>query len=88
MKHFGIQTQKLREIIPELIVINKIVPPDYVGSITFELTSHRQELIQVASWMSASFTPELKKMLLEVGCYFERQIMKSGTVQLQIVGLL
>ncbi|MBD2725189.1 DUF1902 domain-containing protein [Nostoc sp. FACHB-892] len=42
-------TQKLREIIPELIVINKIVPRDYVGSITFELTSHRQELIQVAS---------------------------------------
>ncbi len=26
-------TQKLREIIPELIVFNKIVPPDYVGSI-------------------------------------------------------
>ncbi|MBD2532154.1 DUF1902 domain-containing protein [Nostoc flagelliforme FACHB-838] len=42
-------TQKLREIIPELIVINKIVPLDYVGSITFELTSHRQELIKVAS---------------------------------------
>ncbi|MEH2321443.1 MAG: DUF1902 domain-containing protein [Nostoc sp.] len=42
-------TQKLREIIPELIILNKIVPLDYVGSITFELTSHRQELIQVAS---------------------------------------
>ncbi len=42
-------TQKLREIIPELIVLNKIVPQDYVGSITFELTSHRQELIEVAS---------------------------------------
>ena len=41
-------TQKLREIIPELIILNKIVPPD-VGSITFELTSHRQELIKVAS---------------------------------------
>ncbi|MEH2408612.1 DUF1902 domain-containing protein [Nostoc sp.] len=26
-------TQKLREIIPELIILNKIVPPDYVGSI-------------------------------------------------------
>jgi lactam utilization protein B len=23
--------------------------------------------------MGASFTPELKKMLLEAGCYFERQ---------------
>lgn len=42
-------TQKLREMIPELIQMNKIMPPDYVGSITFELTSHRQELIEVAS---------------------------------------
>lgn len=42
-------TQKLREIIPELIVLNNIVPSGYVGSITFELISHRQELIEVAS---------------------------------------
>ncbi|MBW4634348.1 MAG: DUF1902 domain-containing protein [Iphinoe sp. HA4291-MV1] len=42
-------TQKLRQIIPELIQMNRIIPPDYVGSITFELTSHRQELIEVAS---------------------------------------
>ncbi|MFB2769457.1 DUF1902 domain-containing protein [Pelatocladus sp. BLCC-F211] len=42
-------TQKLREMIPELIFLNRIVPPDYVGSISFELTSHRQELIEVAS---------------------------------------
>lgn len=42
-------TQKLREMIPELIQMNRIVPPDYVGSITFKLTSHRQELIEVAS---------------------------------------
>jgi len=42
-------TQKLRDIIPELIIVNRIVPSDYVGSITFELTSHRQELIEVAS---------------------------------------
>lgn len=41
-------TQKLRVIIPELIVLNQIMPPDYVGSISFELTSHRQELIEVA----------------------------------------
>lgn len=41
--------QKLREIIPELLILNKIVSADYVGSITFELTSHRQELIKVAS---------------------------------------
>lgn len=43
-----ILTQKLREIIPELIILNGIVTRDYVGSITFELTSHRQELIKVA----------------------------------------
>ncbi|MEH2440932.1 DUF1902 domain-containing protein [Nostoc sp.] len=42
-------TQKLRQIIPELLVLNQIVPSDYVGFISFELTSHRQELIEVAS---------------------------------------
>ena len=42
-------TQKLRVMIPELVVFNRIVPSDYVGSITFELTSHRQELIEVIS---------------------------------------
>jgi hypothetical protein len=26
-------TQKLREMIPELIFLNTVVPPDYVGSI-------------------------------------------------------
>ncbi|MEH2263766.1 DUF1902 domain-containing protein [Nostoc sp.] len=42
-------TQKLREMIPELLVLNQIVPSDYAGFISFELTSHRQELIEVAS---------------------------------------
>jgi predicted RNase H-like HicB family nuclease len=42
-------TQKLRQIIPELLVLNQIVPSDYVGFISFELTSHRQELIEVVS---------------------------------------
>lgn len=41
-------TQKLREIIPELIISNKIVPPNYVGFISFDLISYRQESIQVA----------------------------------------
>ena len=44
-----ILTQKLRVMIPEIILLNRIVPSDYVGSITFELISHRQELIEVAS---------------------------------------
>ncbi|BBD68402.1 hypothetical protein NIES4072_42850 [Nostoc commune NIES-4072] len=33
-------TQNLREMIPELLILNQIVPYDYVGSISFELTSH------------------------------------------------
>lgn len=42
-------TDKLKEMIPELLYLNHIVPADYIGNITFELISHRQELIQVAS---------------------------------------
>ena len=30
-------TQKLREMIPELIILNRIIPPDYMGSITFDI---------------------------------------------------
>jgi hypothetical protein len=41
-------TAKLREMIPELLLLNNIVAAEYVGNITFELVSHRQELIQVA----------------------------------------
>ncbi|MGM3305923.1 DUF1902 domain-containing protein [Anabaena sp. WFMT] len=41
-------TAKLRVIIPELLVLNNIVPADYLGAIRFELISHRQEFIQVA----------------------------------------
>ncbi|MEH1894593.1 MAG: DUF1902 domain-containing protein [Nostoc sp.] len=33
-------TQKLREMIPELLVLNRIVPSDYVGYISFELNSY------------------------------------------------
>jgi Domain of unknown function (DUF1902) len=42
-------TAKLRKMIPELLFLNNIVAAEYVGNITFELVSHRQELIQVAS---------------------------------------
>jgi hypothetical protein len=42
-------TAKLREMIPELLLLNNIVAAEYVGNITFELVCHRQELIQVAS---------------------------------------
>ncbi|MBD2432808.1 MULTISPECIES: DUF1902 domain-containing protein [Fischerella] len=40
--------QKLKVMIPELIQLNGIMTSEYKGSITFELTSHRQELIEVA----------------------------------------
>ncbi|MEX0271424.1 DUF1902 domain-containing protein [Leptolyngbyaceae cyanobacterium UHCC 1019] len=39
--------QKLRGIIPELIRLNRVVTPS-MGAISFQLTSHRQELIEVA----------------------------------------
>jgi len=39
-------TEKLRLMIPELLVLNQIVPNNYSGTINFELISHRQELIK------------------------------------------
>jgi predicted RNase H-like HicB family nuclease len=42
-------TDKLREMIPELLHLNNIVSDDYIGNIAFELISHRQELIQVVN---------------------------------------
>ncbi|MGD1921756.1 MAG: DUF1902 domain-containing protein [Pleurocapsa sp.] len=41
-------TDKLRKIIPELLYLNNVVADEYVGNITFDLVSHRQELIKVA----------------------------------------
>lgn len=41
-------TQKLRCMIPELVLLNRVLAPD-AGSISFQLTSHRQELIEVVS---------------------------------------
>jgi predicted RNase H-like HicB family nuclease len=41
-------TDKLRNMIPELLHLNNIVPANYDSNITFELISHRQELIQVS----------------------------------------
>lgn len=42
-------TQKLRVMIPELLEANQIASGIETGSITFKLTSHRQELIRLAS---------------------------------------
>lgn len=38
-------TQKLREIIPELIILNKIVPSDYVGLKHFGIQTHQSSII-------------------------------------------
>ena len=41
-------TEKLRVMIPELLILNQQISDNYTGSITFEILSHRQELIEVA----------------------------------------
>lgn len=41
-------SQKLRNIIPDLLLLNEVISADYVGAVTIQLTSHRQELIKVA----------------------------------------
>ena len=40
-------TAKLRNIIPELLILNNLISEDYSGSINFELNTVRQELIKV-----------------------------------------
>lgn len=40
-------TAKLHYLIPELLVLNNCISQNYSGSINFELTTLRQELIQV-----------------------------------------
>jgi Domain of unknown function (DUF1902) len=42
-------TQKLRQLIPELIQLNQLLPTDFQGTIGFELISHRQESLQLAA---------------------------------------
>lgn len=41
-------SQKLRQIVPDLLLLNHVIAADYAGTITIQLTSHRQELIEVA----------------------------------------
>ncbi len=42
-------SQRLRDIVPELLLSNHVISQDYVGAIAIQLTSHRQELVEVAS---------------------------------------
>lgn len=40
---------KLRAIIPELLILNGVLEEDYQGLIQIELICHRQEIISLAS---------------------------------------
>jgi predicted RNase H-like HicB family nuclease len=40
-------TEKLRVVVPELLEANQVLPSG--SAISFELTSHRQELVKMAS---------------------------------------
>jgi hypothetical protein len=40
---------KLRVMIPELLRLNHVIATDYRGAIAFELISHRQDVIEIAS---------------------------------------
>jgi Domain of unknown function (DUF1902) len=42
-------SQKLRDMVPDLLMSNHVISADYAGAIAIQLTSHRQELIEVAS---------------------------------------
>ncbi|MBD1852880.1 DUF1902 domain-containing protein [Leptolyngbya sp. FACHB-711] len=42
-------SQKLRDIVPDLLMTNHVISADYTGAIAIQLISHRQELIEVAS---------------------------------------
>jgi len=40
--------QKLRHMVPELLVLNQVIAEDYRGPISFELITHTQETVEVA----------------------------------------
>lgn len=40
-------TKKLHNMIPELMIANNVIPSNYIGKISLELVTHRQELIEV-----------------------------------------
>lgn len=42
-------TQKLRVMVPELLQLNSVIPQAHASTITIELTSHRQEFVEVAA---------------------------------------
>ena len=42
-------SQKLRDMVPDLLLSNHVISSDYAGAIAVQLTSYRRELIEVAS---------------------------------------
>lgn len=42
-------SDKLRIMIPELLRLNDVIAPDYVGPVVFQLTSQKQETVEVAA---------------------------------------
>jgi predicted RNase H-like HicB family nuclease len=42
-------SHKLRTIIPELLRLNHVIADDYAGTVVFQLTTQKQEIIEVAS---------------------------------------
>jgi len=41
--------EKLRTIVPELLAANQVIPAQDLESVSFDLTSHRQERVRLAS---------------------------------------
>lgn len=42
-------TQKLRQMVPELLLLNQVIPAHQTIAIALELIGYRQEIIQVAA---------------------------------------
>ncbi len=48
-KTMEILTAKIKQMIPELLIANEVINPNYQGIIKFEIITHRQELITVGN---------------------------------------
>lgn len=44
--------EKLRTMIPELLLANRLLAAEQPDAVAFELTSHRHEEVRLASWLS------------------------------------
>ncbi len=42
-------TEKLRTLVPELLEANQVLPSDDATEFSFEIVSHREELVRLAS---------------------------------------